>query len=371
MLKTYATLQSQYSIIKTLNQDWLAYNKSYGAYLPLTTNDVATKRILHQWIDLSIYSQHTLVLNLAPTTTFFINKLLIARNIGDSASQQSYPISELVAQYGNKIFVSLYSPSQPVFFSTIQITSVVAKHLGHDPIIPIMASQVNPKIRAKLPNNHHSTLIFLIAISLITLIKNSETELASSFFGFKNILSNNLLEDAQLLQITKIPILILIYLTALLLAYLAQYSLSAQSIFFSIQYFPLLSSTNPFNNIMRMSVLLSFVFLVRYAALLILSWFFRQEYVVKIHFFDNIKLLLKFLMILSLAYFVADLTHFFSYEYLATLLRISLILTLLILLIKNLYISTKITHSRNVYLFSYLCISELLPTIFLITFLIK
>lgn len=362
---------STYSIIKSFDEDWLVYSKTYGAYLPLPASQIATKKMLFQLVDLGPYQKDILLIRLPPNTTIFMDKLLMETNSSDTFILKEYAIEKLLKTHSSNIFIGLCSPTHAVISTQLQIVSPV--HVDNGKMLlakRLKLGQIQPRVRENMAPKHHSVLVFILAIFLITLIVNVEAGFASAFFGFRNILSNNLIEDSQLLHISRIPLLIIVYLTGLLLAFLAQYSLSANTIFSKVQV-PFLAATTPLSNILWLSVVLSLIIIIRYLILVVLSWFFNQQYLVKIHFFDTLKLLLKCLMVIGLLYFLADLTHYFSPQSLAATLIISLILTLIILLFKTIYIATKISHSRNVYLFSYLCISDILPTIFLITFLLR
>lgn len=358
------------SIVKALNEDWLIYNKQYATYIPLTNSELPNHKILHQWINVTKYSNYELMVEIPSQSSLFINNMLIERNLSSTTLVKTLAISSLKATYTANFFVSIFNTKPSQQLPNIFIVSIHPHKIDRNNIAK-KDFAFKPLIRKPNNINQGSIMIFLLAVVLITFVKNTEVEIASSFFGFKNILSNNLLEDAQLLHIWRVPILIVLYLAALFLAFLSQYSLHSSTFIPNSNYFITQELGNNFKNIITVSLWLFGFLLLKYFFLIILSWFFKQEQLVKIHFFSNIKLLLKCLMVLALGYFIADLSGVVSYKTLAIWWRICLILILLGLLIKNLYITTKITHFRNVYLFSYLCISEILPTLFLVKFLLN
>ncbi len=358
------------TIVKSLDEDWLIYSKQYATYIPVTNQEIANHRILHQWINVASYTNFELMVVLPTQSTLFINNLLIDRNVSSSTINKLLPISSLMVDYSSNFFVSIYNTAAQVQIPKMYIVSVHEKMLASNNF-KNQISAFQPSIRKRSYAHQGSIMIFLVAIFLIATIKNTDNEISFSFLGFRNILSNNLLEDTQLLHLWRFSILGIIYLTSLLMAFLAQYSVQSPIIFDTAQQLFAHHSDNNFLNILLLSSWIFAFFLLRFLALNTLGWFFKQDQLVKIHFFDNIKLLLKCMILLSLTYFIADLSGLISHQTLAIWLRVCLILTLILLLIKNLYITTKITHFRNLYLFSYLCISEILPTLFLIRFLLN
>ncbi|TAH25882.1 MAG: DUF4271 domain-containing protein [Cytophagales bacterium] len=370
-VKLFAENHKQH-IIKDLNEDWLAYNPKYSTYLPILSNNINNYKIVHQWINPNQYLNHKYAFYIPSGVNIFINNKLFLNNISDKDTQRIILSKELVEKFGNKIFLSVYAPKRNLLGLKIQIfekeiTSKVEN------IIRIKTSVLQPKIRNKSSNNNnYSITVFLMLIAIVAVIKYSNSDLLEGILGYKNLLINNSNEEVQLNKIWNIDSLLLICVISIILAYLYNFVnlFHLNTVATSHQIFTFDNSLEVVSTI-KLSLVFMVAFLLRLLFLIIFGWFFKLGQLVKMIYFNNLKFLFKALMIVFILAFIITTINLISSRLFSEYLIGYIVIILLVLLIKNLYISIKYSSSRNVYLFSYLCISEIFPTIFMVTFLFR
>jgi hypothetical protein len=106
------------------------------------------------------------------------------------------------------------------------------------------------------------------------------------------------------------------------------------------------------------------MYFVKYIFLETIGWIFNLSTIVKIQYYELLKFFFKFnLFVVPLCLVLRSINYIgFPPSYLAFFILISL----LIILLRISFLIFKLTPFRNLYLFSYLCTTEILPLFIII-----
>ena len=105
---------------------------------------------------------------------------------------------------------------------------------------------------------------------------------------------------------------------------------------------------------------------MKFIYLHLLGWIFNVSELVKVQFYELIKVSLKFnllLTVLTTAVYFSSYFHLkMSFEYFIYFT----IFSLAVVLLRVGHLSFKLSGFRNIYLFSYLCATEILPLVIIV-----
>ena len=163
------------------------------------------------------------------------------------------------------------------------------------------------------------------------------------------------------------------FLLSFVLQYIGyQNGIMAQSEYFnlhgSVYLFLLKFLRNP-SPVISLSVVAFFVFfilVIKYYLLLTFSWLLKCRQFIKYHYIDTIRIIqILGLIILPLAAFLVYKNNDIE-EFILKFIFYTLIFFFLLILFRTIILINKLTSFRNLYLFSYLCATELIPSIILV-----
>jgi hypothetical protein len=348
------------SNISTQLNNWLVYNKSYGIYTPVDINYIYNKKILHQKIEILEYATLKLQVSIPPEASIFFNNKLVARNTNQADNIYQFSIDSLLYIDQQNLFFTVYAPNSNAHLSKIKIIDYALTTVSKVENKSEQNDFFRPILR-KFHSDNAYVYIFMITILLVAIIKNTDEDITADFFGFRNILSNNQLEDSQLFKLTNPSIIFILIIESLVIIYLIyQYRLFYQLNTSKIIYF---------SDLAQKSLWVFAFFLAKYFLINLMAWIFKQNHLIKIHFFEQVKILFKVLIVWSIIISAIQYGNFLNQNVKDYFFTILLLIALLLVYFKTFIITTKLSYSRNIYLFSYLCISELMPMVFFFKYL--
>lgn len=342
------TKNAQKVIIKDLSHDWLAYDDEEEYYLPIVDffENTSKTRSLYQNFEHS--KSYYLTFSSQPQLCLYINNQLIHKF--SKREEVDIPISEILDKTINHrdILLTFFHPKADVPHQ-IYLTYIPnnSNYLAHADMY---------KIEHKKHESEKETLIisFFVFIGLVTYLKYNSTGWFDAYFDFSNAFFGRLVEDHIYSRVMNSNTFIIFIVTGVLFNLILK--------LFNLTFLNLQSFAFPeryqYIGVFAIGTLYIVIFLVlKYLFLSLVSSFLKIGQFFKRHYFESIRMYLLILLVLFfLALLQIDLIIFYYF------LGASFIfwLTKLGFLVK------KEVGFRKIYLFSYLCASEIIPVVFLL-----
>lgn len=350
----------QYYPVRDFRDDFLVYDEAAKAYIPYIVEQHGQMTALSAYVDLESNRRYSLLVSTEEDGYLFINAAL-KRKL-PAGRWQVLNIDSLYRTYRQpEIFLTLYGAP-----------GLVDKHLyiGY----PKSATQkaivlrndnlsVRPRPASAYNNFIGLGLLFLLATHAFLFTFYHRAFLR--FYNLRDLLSLRATEDSFLINrpLSSTNLLFIINLS-FVLAYLIVFVQSRQVNVFASRF--LFTSEQTLRSLLAQFILLSILsflaLLGKYVALEVLGGLYKLEEIINVHFFKVVQSsLLFFTGLVLLMTILAYNTTSFAWPQSAVLLLLigfyTARLTLLYAVIRSLQ------PVKNLYLFSYLCIVELIPLI--------
>jgi hypothetical protein len=345
--------------VAELTDDWLYYDEEFKTFFPYLNGKSTRPKSLSQLIDLDKYKSYSLNFIAAPGLTLFIDNKLYYRNESNSVENAKILIDQIVGPANiEKELLTFYHPN-----GKLPLDNLFIGHTSNEKIVNV--SQVKPSLLLSREFSNKQNvfiLTFLVILCVIAIIRNRYPKKFYEFFRFGNVLPFS--DEDVVWDLTNVPILLMVLVNALcsgLILFLIQENFNLSTLKFINVFY-----NKPFIGIALVSGMFFFLYILKFIYLKILGWIFNLSGLVKIQFFELMKVSLKinlFLTIVTMimycsAYinFKLDFDYFFNFT----------IISLFIVLLRVGYVSFKLSGFRNIYLFSYLCTTEILPLLIIV-----
>jgi hypothetical protein len=339
-------------ITKDLKLDWLIYSSQDQSYKTFT-NDVLNEP-LHIFINASDFQSQFIKIEVKGSGSIFINEKLVQNSQVDSLA----PI----------VFLSLDSLVKVHNSESLHISMIGYKEIIETAIVPnrfnimVRNGSNTMVVESRVSNNYTDSLVlFLFLASIFLLIfKLAKPKGFQNYFNFKAAFSirsrNSVFYETRVLEIQSI------------LFYFFYASFITLFIFFNFQNLIDIPLSASFLYIVyKLILVLILVFgllLIKNVWIIIFSFIFDLVAFKRVQYYDNFRIGLAFLILLSLIS-VIQKQYFADFEsayFISQALIAFLLFRFVFLFIKLLRIATV----KRIYLFSYLCVTELAPLFFVI-----
>ncbi len=346
---------TKYRIIKNLNEDWIVYSKKHSTYIYYVPALHSNSHIVNQFIPLQKYKNYILSFEAAPGLGLFFNHRLIYQNTSDTVGQVYLPLKELeeFQQESGQGLVTFYNPDRKL---PVNNTHIVYKA----DLRPVTYAKSDYIIKKRLSRQKINpyVVLFLFGLTLIAILRHRFNKRFEEFLGWKNTLANTWLEEISTINIVSIPLFLIVVLNSIYMAILT--SLGGGTYKF-MALFGIKPFTGLLGELIICTVLFTMLFFTKYLFLLFVGWIFNLYNIIKIQFLEFLKGFLKLNTIIVatlLLYITAKNTlEFNALHYLGILLTIVLVAVTL----RTALLIIKVGSYRNIYLFSYLCTTEIIP----------
>ncbi len=352
--------EKNYYIVHELKYDWQVYDKRYKTYVPYIREKHANISSVSFPMDLQAYKGYELVLYTDEEVYLFINATL-QKQINPE-SWDLLRMDSLSAIYKTSpIFLSFYSPSS-------RLPSPIA-FIGHrkstkDAAVVSTASTLTPKPRTNSRFNDFVVLACLFILGNYAFLWNLHPNAFNRFYSIKSLFGLSYRDDVP--QVGKplngINLLFILnhgFLLALLYMLIRE---GTQSLLFPDQVLRIQESLPDYLfNFLVVGLVIFLLIILKYLATYVLGNLFSFEKLVNVHFFEYIHFS-KVFYTLVVPVLVLVFTSYPSLVKVADNLCIAFIIGFSFLRILVISISlNKLAPHRNLYLFSYLCVTELAP----------
>jgi hypothetical protein len=342
------------NMVKNLNQDWLIFDPHYKSYVPLLGKEKNGTNSISQRVDLQKFKSYNLNFIAPAGLSLFINNKLYYSN---STSQEQYiklPVQSIdESNLSGLDLITFYNAKKTLPYNSFYI----GFSLKNSPQMHNEAKNAFVKLgRKKIPGENNYIILFLLILILFALVKNIYYKRFSEFYDFTRLMPSSLGDDHLVLDVFSMPSILFILINSLSWALL-------MAIMGGREYTYDLSSLG---GLIPIILIIAVIYFLKYFYLEIMGWIFNLRQLVKVQFFELIKVSLKinlFLVPLVIVSFyskgrIGEISHK-SFLYI-------LLFCFLISLIRSSSLIFKLSAFRNIYLFSYLCTTEILPLVIII-----
>lgn len=343
-----AQKQDKKVIIKDLSYDWLAYDDDENYYFPIVNffeNEYNT-RTLYQ--DFEHDKSYSLTFFAESDLCLFVNNRLFRKF--SEKKEVDVKISEILKKVDNSknVILTFYHPKSLVPLQIYKTyVPVKSNYLAHSDLYQIIKKPIQTE---------KETLImsFFLFIGLMTYLKYNSSVWFDAYFNFFSILYNRNVEDSILSRVLNFKTFLIIIIISLLFNLILKL-LGLKLL--NIYYLVLPDNYKYVGMFITGTIYITLLLLIKYWFLYLASIFLKIGQFYKIHYFQSIRMYLLILLLLFLVtLFRIDLSIF---SYLLALSFLFWLFRLSILVKKE-------VGFRKIYLFSYLCILEIIPVVLLL-----
>jgi hypothetical protein len=343
------------TIIKDLTDDWLIFNGEYNAYVPYLDSSHVFHAISVK-VDLEKFKDYNLNFIADPGLSVFVNNKLYYTNPERRVSFVRFALSNIPSEeFKTEDLVTFYNSGKGLPLRCCYIGQNVKMARSSDQ----SANAFSGILKKKIPGDNIFIMLFLIIIFLFGLLKSKYPKRFREFYNFSRIFPSSSPEDNFNLEIYSVPSILFILINACSWCLLLGTVAGERHTLFALPYASM-------GGVLVISGLTIVVYCIKYLYLRLLGSIFNLRQIISIQFFELIKISLKLNLLcaplaITLFYTRSEILEI-AYKY----FLYTLILCGLIVVVRISFLIFKYSGFRNIYLFSYLCTTEILPLIIII-----
>jgi hypothetical protein len=345
------------NLVKDLNQDWLVFDPHYKAYVPYIIVKKGNRpSSISQKLDLQKFKSYNLNFIASPGLSLFINNKLYYNNSTDDEEYVKMPVQLISRDNFSEIDLLTFYNAKKIFPYNSFYIGFSQKNT---PLIVNDVKNAFVKLeREKTPGENIYIILFLLILFLFAFVKNKYYRRFSEFYDFTKLLPSSLGDDNNnlVLDVFSLPSVLFILINSLSWALLMA-TLGGK------QYNYDLSTISGLGLVIFIIIVIYFL---KYFYLEIMGWIFNLKQLVKVQFFELVKVSLKINLFLVPLVIVAFYSKGRIGEISNKFFLYILLFCFFISLIRASSLIFKLTAFRNIYLFSYLCTTEILPLVIII-----
>ena len=350
-INTPETVRGEYFVIKDLRSEWLTVNEE-NRYVPFISNQPKEGSVIGIPLDLTEYQGNKLRCCAPKNSSLLIDQQLV-RNFG-SSSCIYLSIDSLRDHHSGKVFLTIFQAEKDFNKVSLEVVNFGQSLTDKNQVIA----------RAKAVKMDFFVVGLLVLLVLYATLKHQYTRSFKTIYNIPRIFSSKVREDDVRVKLLNEAHILFLIQHCLLVAFLLIIIVpSTAELPFVIPYttFPLQSFSQFILLWIELALIVFATIWIKYLLLMMLGSLFRLRAMKYLHMFDFMRMSLVFwagVFVLILCFFpnagISEEVYVrgLIYGFLAfALLRI---IVLYLRLSKN-------ASFRNVYLFSYICVAEILP----------
>ncbi len=360
-------------IIANLEDQWLVYDDFYHTYVPYLTDRYSAQYILNQAIDASRYQSYHLRLESPQTAYLFVQSQLTG--IIKPGKPFLLKIDSLVTIYHKPfLLVTLYSENG---FTQLPGARIVYPHDRKASKVPVVRQKqlvIQPRLRESGTVSDFVQVAAIFILAMYAFVWNFHPKAFQKNFSFRRLFSFNMREDTVFVNKPLSPAnLLFILIHSFLLSFF--YMLIQQSTDEPVANILQMEAGGQFwgaaRYFMLMSTVVFLLLLGKYILIYIVGSVFRLTNIINVHYYEyllfsrlfyTVLVPLHFLIFLSVPLLVSASAH--------VIIVVVILFNILRIIIINSVLNSLISV-KNLYLFSYLCATELVPLLIGIKILMK
>ena len=346
------------SIKADLREDWLIYNNRHKTYAPFVGNTPPSTSSFSFILNKTRVNNSNLIFCFQKESSLFIEQQIVGFN--EEAKCKEYDLDSLFDRYNrDDLFVTVYNKSLDLNkFQTL----LASKNTSGDQSANLVMGKISPRGDSLFKNFY--LLALLLFLILLSAVYNLNPRNFKEFYSLSKTFSIKLRYDnISTLKIFNWPNILIVFIHCLLvsLILLVVISLLGEPVPYLKVNMDSLGAG--FSRWLSLAFFVLLLLLGKYLLIKLLSAMMNLKELDQIHFFEFVRISifiysvgLIFMAILLLAFYLPSAGHFIWLIYLVAFLSV---VRIVLLYLKFLRLST----FRNLYLFSYLCTTEILPLI--------
>lgn len=344
--------------IEELKSQLIVFDNYYNSYVPLIDYNTKKYRSVHLWLDLLKYRGNYLEFNVNAGLALFVNGKFF-KKYTYSGKERLLIKSFQSYSNGNYVFLSYYHPSSR-WPRSMKIS--VARLLYQ------VYSSEESKILPFIKNKFNDFVIqgLLLVLLLIALAKVFFRKTFYSYYTFLNYLrmkNETVQEDILVMNVLSKESVIYILLNSVILSYSFILMLNFFKLSFS---FVNISSSDYWLWFGFATLMFVFIYLLKYIGIYINALIYKFKNITNTHFFAFVSYWQKIgLIMFVFSIFFCSSLSMFNMEISSYWFNFYLVIIIVLLCINVAFHIRYILSFTNVYLFSYLCITEVLPILLL------
>ncbi|HXA01351.1 MAG TPA: DUF4271 domain-containing protein [Cytophagaceae bacterium] len=343
------------NIVKDLSDEWLVFDRKSNSYVPFLERP-HFYQALSRKIDLEKYREYNLNFIADPGLSLFINNKLYYTNPTSRIFFVRFSLNSIPqGKFKTEDLITFYNSRKGLPEKDCYIGQDLQVKNGYKE-----TTHLFPEIlKKKFQGDNIFIVLFLIIMFLFGLVKNKYPKKFMEFYDYSRILPVSAPEDNFILEIYSIPSILFILINAVSCSLLLGIVAEGRQTLFGLSYASV-------GGILIVAGITIMIYFIKYFYLKMLGNIFNLRQIIRIQFFELIKVSSKLNLVcvpLALFFFYSRSEMLeISYKY----FLYTLILCGLIAVIRISFLIFKYSNFRNIYLFSYLCITEILPLIIII-----
>lgn len=353
---------NSYYLVHNFQDDWQVFDRRYQNYVPYI-------RERHQ-----SYSSFSLFLNLEDYRSYKLlyfakndNFLFINASLQKKLPNNTWVIMNLDSLHQiyqtNNLFLTFYGAISGVEDKTIFIGNQIS---NTQKPIQLTEAELSVKPRPQSSFGDFSVLVGIILLGSFVFLYNFHAKAFEHFYNVRDLLTIGKRIDTSLQnRLFDISNLFFVLNISLLIGYLYLFLVSKNVAIWGSR--TLLEESETlgtwFWNYLRVSLFVLLLFFAKYLALFLLGTLYRLEKITNIHFFKIVQASGIFFLSLLIAVSILFYTSPSLSAAMANMVIITVVIFFIARLVLLYFTINKLASLKNLYLFSYLCIVELIPLI--------
>jgi hypothetical protein len=350
-----------YQVVQNLEEQWLVYDKEYQGYVPFLKEMHGTPAAVYLELNLDSYRGYILQITNTQEVYMFIQAKLyqhiaahqqVMLNIDSLRNTQQKPV----------VLISLYNHSGHAILPVVAMVRKVSASSESNLAGETNLTPLKPVNRSGLSN--FIILAALLIVSLYAFLWNYHPKAFHSYYNFKSLFTLSLKEDTVFISrpLSRISLLFIVAHSMLLSFLYMVVQKSAGGLALKDRY--LEAATSFFDLFSYFFIATSIVFILvisKYIFISLLGNLFNLSKVVHMHFFEYLLYSRIFYTIIVAAVFVVYISYpALLPQAIEEIIFLIIVFNFIRLFIIN-FALNRVTSVKNLYLFSYLCATELTP----------
>ncbi|MBC8109577.1 MAG: DUF4271 domain-containing protein [Verrucomicrobia bacterium] len=344
--------------IYDFSDDWLIYSSKYKTYIPVSVGNTPTVNALSVWFPLKSFNRYTLSIKTSQTLFFFINGRLQGTLQKDQVRKLNVDSLRKIFLAEN-IFLTFHTDNKQIIPPQIRVIHQAFSSQNQKKNLSEPALLVLEK-RKETDFQNFSILVFVGLMAVFALLWNLNPKSFSQYYYWKYVLTSTSKDISQRV-VFRTDVLFLLNHSFLLAFGLALFRQSTSSEVNATFFSNSVLFSRLFSTLLVETSIVFLAILCKYLLIAGLGTLLKAEKLTPIHFYRHFSLSTFFYTPIVIFLFTATLV---LPAWLPELIRILPWIALVFQIVRTLFITVHLNTLlpfRNVYLFSYLCTTELLP----------
>lgn len=359
-------------VVRELKDELLVYDNEYQTYVPFVEDIHQNFNTLNFWISRNEFYGYVLRFKTSPDLCVLINQKLVRSYSGTGTAELDLTNMNL-AEKGRELFVTFYHPRSA--YKAVGDPLIVYKSEAEvAAVAPVSNKPSNtniykPEKRSVSPLRSVFLLYFLGLFALYIAAKNIAPSLFAAYFDLGRLFSENIAEYSSAIKKSWNSVSILIIAInsvciAFILAMLRPdfHFVSIYKIEYSEELWGFLGAY------LRLIGLCLIYYLLKFSLLYLSGQLFNVKAFINAHFYEFVRFSTIISILLLSLLFLQYNTAYISEEAFASIAKYLVLGLLIVLTLKISLVLNRSVAFRNLYLFSYLCATEIIPVFIVVKY---